>query len=75
MATTSEVLTKTYKPGDTVESSGIYRVTHDPAHREPHEVTVVFGKRFPPCGKCQHPRFKAVRLAHHIEMHEDFKRA
>ena len=75
MAKESEVLATIYKPGDTVERSGIYRVTHDPTHREPHDVTCVFGKKFPPCGKCQHPRFKAVRLAQHIEQHDDFKRA
>ena len=73
MATHQEVYAKTYKPGDDVEASGIYRVTHDPKHTTEHEVTVVFGKRFPPCKGCgTHPRFKAVKLAQHIEQNEHF---
>ncbi len=40
MATAAEVLEKTYKPGDIVEASGIYRVTHDPVHTEPHEPSL-----------------------------------
>jgi len=73
MATNDEVMATSYKPGDTVEKSGIYRVTHDPAHASPHEVTVIYAKKFPPCGKCAHPRFKAVRLAQHIERSDYFK--
>ena len=63
-----------YKPGDEVPRSGIYLVTHDPAHTPAHEVTCVKGKAFPPCRTCRHPRFKLVRAAHHIETHEHFKR-
>lgn len=74
MASFDEVYAKTYKPGDTCEASGIYKVTHDQKHAEEHEVTVVYGKTFPPCNKCgQHPRFKAVKLAHHIVTHDLFK--
>ena len=73
MPTYAEVFATTYKPGDTVEKSGIYKVTHDPKHETEHEVTVVYGKKFPPCGGCAHPRFKAVRLAQHIEQNEHFK--
>jgi hypothetical protein len=39
-----------FKPGDTVPHSGIYLVTHDPNHAEAHEVTCVYGKKFPPWG-------------------------
>jgi hypothetical protein len=63
---------KEYKPGDKVESSGIYLVTHDNTHAEPHEVTCVYGKKFPPCRGCSHPRFQLVRYAKHIEQHELF---
>lgn len=63
-----------YKPGDKVEQSGIYRVVHDPAHAQPHEVTCVYGKTFPPCRGCHHPRFILVRAAQHIESNENFKR-
>jgi hypothetical protein len=62
-----------FKPGDRCEQSGIYKVTHDPAHAQEHEVTCVRGKDFPPCGVCKHPRFKLVRAARHIETHEFFR--
>nr|WP_244141816.1 hypothetical protein [Burkholderia gladioli] len=62
-----------FKPGDKVEHSGIYQVVHDEDHTEPHDVTCVYGKKFPPCNGCgSHPRFKLVRAARHIETHEDF---
>jgi hypothetical protein len=39
-----------YKPGEIVPQSGIYTITHDPAHADmPHEVTVIKGRRFPTC--------------------------
>jgi hypothetical protein len=63
-----------YKPGDTVPLSGIYRVTHDRVHVQPHEVTCIEGKKFPPCRDCQHPRFVLVREARHIEDHPLFKK-
>lgn len=63
-----------YKPGDKVPKSGIYKVTHDRNHASPHEVTCVFGKVFPPCRGCQHPRFELVRAAQHVETNEWFKR-
>lgn len=62
-----------FKPGDKVPHSGIYLVTHDKKHSEPHEVTCVFGKVFPPCRGCSHPRFKLVRAARHIETEDNFK--
>jgi hypothetical protein len=62
-----------FKPGDKVEESGVYKVTHDSTHAQAHEVTCVFGKTFPPCGGCKHPRFILVRAAQHIEHHEHFK--
>jgi hypothetical protein len=62
-----------FKPGDAVPNSGIYKVTHDPAHTQAHEVTCVHGKKFPPCRGCKHPRFVLVRAAQHIDTHEHFK--
>jgi hypothetical protein len=62
-----------YKPGDKVQNSGIYRVTHDPKHDKEHEVTCVVGKVFPPCRGCNHPRFTLVKAARHIETQEHFK--
>ena len=64
---------KTFKPGDTAEASGVYLVTHDTRHQQSHEVTVVYGKKFPPCRGCIHPRFKAVYLAQHIMQNGHFK--
>ena len=46
-----------FRPGDAVPHSGIYRVAHDPTHAQEHEVTCLFGKRFPPCRGCDQPRF------------------
>lgn len=62
-----------FKPGEEVPHSGIYRVVHDNNHSEPHEVTCVYGKPFPPCRGCDHPRFVLVRAAIHIGAHEHFK--
>ena len=52
---------------------GVYRVVHDSTHSQEHEVTCVYGKKFPPCRGCRHPRFVLVRAAHHIDTHEHFK--
>ena len=63
-----------FKPGDDVPHSGIYRVIHDTNHREEHEVTCVYGKKFPPCNYCgNHPRFVLKHWAQHIEQNEHFK--
>jgi hypothetical protein len=62
----------TFKPGDKVPHSGIYRVVHDPEHAQPHEVTCIFGSPFPPCRGCHHPRFVLVRAAQHIGSNEHF---
>ena len=63
----------TFKPGEKVPHSGIYRVIHDPAHREAHEVTCIFDAPFPPCRGCNHPRFVLVRAARHVSHDDDFK--
>ncbi len=63
----------TFKPGDKVERSGIYRVVHDQYHAQEHELTCVFGKHFPPCNHCGHNvRFVLVRAAIHIDSDENF---
>ena len=63
-----------FEPGDVVPKSGIYRVIHDLGHTQPHEVTCIYGKRFPTCHGCgHHPRFRLVTAAQHIETHELFK--
>jgi hypothetical protein len=63
-----------FAPGQEVERSGIYKVIHDPYHDQEHEVTCIFGKRFPPCNGCgQHVRFTLIRGAQHIEHNKNFK--
>lgn len=62
-----------YEPGDIVPESGIYRVTHDLRHAEPHEVTCIEGRRFPPCKGCDHPKFVLIRAAKHIAGQRSFK--
>src|SRR4051812_19136021 len=46
-----EAMAETYKTGETVPHSGIYRVKHS-EHRLPHEVTLLRANTFPPCSKC-----------------------
>jgi hypothetical protein len=69
MATIGDI----FKPGDDVPHSGIYRVVHDPEHASPHDVTCIYGKTFPPCRGCRHPRFELRVAAIHIGSHEHFK--
>src|SRR5260370_17864672 len=65
-----EVSMVQYRPRQLVPKSGIYRVVHDQAHIEAHDVTAVIGERFPPSHHCdQHPRFMLERTAHHLDKH------
>ena len=63
-----------FKPGDEVPRSGIYKVIHDPEHAQQHEVTCIYGRKFPPCRGCHHPRFVLVRAAIHIDSSDYFKK-
>jgi hypothetical protein len=66
---------KTYKPGQTVPTSGIYGVIHD-GHAALHEVTCVTGEAFPACRECgQDVRFYRVRAVHYVKNHEHFTAA
>jgi len=40
-----------YKPGDVVPLSGIYKIYHD-SHRLMHEATLLKGIQFPRCRQC-----------------------
>jgi hypothetical protein len=62
-----------FKPGEDVPHSGIYTVVHDPYHAEPHDVTCVYGKTFPPCRGCKHPRFVLKYAAVHVRSHDLFR--
>jgi hypothetical protein len=64
-----------FKPGQTVEASGIYDVIHDPVHAKQHQVTCVYGDPFPPCNPCgHHVRFRLSVAATHVGNHEHFKK-
>ena len=64
-----------YRPGDYVERTGIYQVIYAGGHTAEHEVTVLYGRRFPSCNSCgQEPRFYAVRLAAAIDESEHFEK-
>ena len=62
-----------YKPGDHVPESGVYSVVHDKNHHQPHDVTYIAGRKFPPCKNCEHPRFTLKLAAQHISDHQSFK--
>ena len=62
-----------FRPGDTCRASGIYRVVHDKAHVEEHEVTMVFEKTFPPCRGCgKGVKFVLIRAAEHVDNNKNF---
>jgi hypothetical protein len=70
-----------WKPGDTVEWSGVYNVRHDKNHTmtpggrytlESHLICQA-GKMFPPCIECGNlPRFVLVSAAEPIEQDKHF---
>jgi hypothetical protein len=60
-----------FKSGEIVPQSGIYRIPHDPAHTEAHEVTVIKGRRFPTCRHCKSVRFELVRAPRHVDELEE----
>ena len=62
-----------FHTGEKCAASGIYRVTHDPGHTQPHDVTCVYGKSFPPCRDCKSPEFVLKIKAQHISSNEHFK--
>ncbi len=70
---------RTYKPGEMVPFSGIYRIEHAP-HRMMHHATLTEGMLFPLCKRCRDEvRFTPVRQVRGIvlpfretEVLEDF---
>jgi len=65
---------RTYKPGDVVPVSGMYRVLHGPEHgRDSHVVVAIRGEQFPPCRVCrQQVSFTIQRQASHCTHDWDF---
>ena len=60
-------MTELFKSSTIIPESGIYRVIHS-QHRLPHEVTLIGGQTFPPCGQChEEVRFELVRELPELE--------
>jgi len=56
-------MSESYRPGEIVPRSGIYRIEHD-AHRLMHEATLIADNRFPRCKQCgEQVRFKLLKAA------------
>jgi hypothetical protein len=56
-----------YSVGQSAPVSGVYRVLHDRNHRQPHEITMVAGRTFPPCDYCGNGvRYELVRRTEHL---------
>ena len=65
-----------FKPGELVPQSGIYTITHDPAHADmPHQVTVIKGRRFPTCRHCKGISFELAHAAKHVGEIDHFEEA
>ena len=54
---------ESYRPGDIVPRSGIYKIEHH-AHRLMHEATLIAKSRFPRCKQCgEQVRFSLSKAA------------
>ena len=63
----------TFRTGEPIADSGIYRIIHK-AHRLPHEVTLLKDQVFPRCAKCQDEvKFELVRAVSERLNHQDFR--
>ena len=59
-ATHATATARSYKPGEQIPASGIYKVIHS-THRRAHENIFAAGQTFPPCKHCgDKVRFQAV---------------
>jgi hypothetical protein len=62
----------TFRTGEKILQSGIYRVVHR-KHRLPHEVTLVRDQSFPRCAKCQDGvQFQLIRGVRMLEDEHEF---
>jgi hypothetical protein len=63
-----------YRPGQKVPESGVYKVCHE-LHRPQHEATLVAGDLFPECQQCETAvRFQLLRAARFINSDHDFRK-
>jgi len=55
---------KLYQAGDPVPATGIYEIIPHGQHRQPHEVVLISGDRFPDCEGCREDvRFRLLTTA------------
>lgn len=61
---------RNYHPGELAPTSGVYRVIHAGAHREPHNALIIKGEELPPCRSCGNEVvFQLAQALSHV-MHE-----
>ena len=66
-------LKKKLRPGDLAPVTGIYLVTHEPRHREPHEAVIIRGEQLPVCRTClTNASFEVAHATSHITHDWDF---
>lgn len=53
-----------FRSGDEIPGSGVYAVSHATGHTPDHEVTLLYGTRFPRCRECGNLAFRTVKGAH-----------
>lgn len=64
---------RNYHPGELAPTSGIYRVIHADAHREPHNALIIKGEDLPPCRSCgSEVVFQVVQALSHVTHEWDF---
>jgi len=64
---------KTYRSGQQVPQTGLFRVVHY-QHRLPHNAVMRKDDRFPLCNKCGHRvAFSLSETVHALNADEDFK--
>ena len=76
LSTQSAPQARTYQPGNTVPTSGIYSVLHRENHRGPHEVVMVGRDKFPKCEICgREVNYCLMRSAPYVFEDPDFEAA
>src|SRR5438445_13897604 len=72
-ATSGMTKQATFRTGEPIPESGIYRVIHK-AHRLPHEVTLLRHQAFPRCAKCRNAvKFELIQAATELLNEHNFR--
>jgi len=68
-------MSKIWRPGDRVPTTGIYKTIHGRQHAPAHYVTALCGDTFPTCLECSDKvRFELALSAVHVNAHPQFYR-